>query len=574
MEVRYVIDQNNVENAFTKIHGHTDTIRRRYQVKKKTPLMKIIYLGFILCLMISVILVGCGEPEETEPSPTTSTTGPTTTATTTTATTTPPPTTPAIKTGGILKVAMPMDAMILGDPLETKQVGAIMQRAALEFLARFDSDGMLQPWLAESWTEDPDNLTFTINLKEGIKFHDGSDFNAEAVKWNWERFIADNSGYTSSVSSIETVGDYTVVVHLSAWNNALPYNMCFWAGAMVSKTAWEENGEDWGALNPVGTGPFKFVSWEPESLIVFEKYDGYWQEGKPYLDGIEFHIIADEATRTASFKAGEVDMINQATIVQTHTLAEEGNYVVADLKNGIGTRIDFLTFDAANPDSVFADIRVRQAVAHAIDRETIVDTTFYGYAVPTNQYGAPDNWAYNPNLTDYPYDPDAARALLAEAGHPSIETTITVFDNETQFTAISGMLAEVGIDAKVNLVPGGAWFQAATQGWEGILGTPSPPDGDVSTRFGFSTTTSMFCVSQLRPEENDTLVNAMTSATSFEEKKALTQAYQERIWGELVTNVALWIMDNMAVKYPYVQDDGFCMCDGHGWTPENAWLDK
>ena len=350
--------------------------------------------------------------------------------------------------------------------------------------------------------------------------------------------------------------------------------MCFWAGAMVSKTAWEENGEDWGALNPVGTGPFRFVSWEPESLIVFEKYDGYWQEGKPYLDGIEFHIIADEATRTASFKAGEVDMINQATIVQTHTLAEEGNYVVADLKNGIGTRIDFLTFDAANPDSVFADIRVRQAVAHAIDRETIVDTTFYGYAVPTNQYGAPDNWAYNPNLTDYPYDPDAARALLAEAGHPSIETTITVFDNETQFTAISGMLAEVGIDAKVNLVPGGAWFQAATQGWEGILGTPSPPDGDVSTRFGFSTTTSMFCVSQLRPEENDTLVNAMTSATSFEEKKALTQAYQERIWGELVTNVALWIMDNMAVKYPYVQDDGFCMCDGHGWTPENAWLDK
>jgi ABC-type transport system substrate-binding protein len=228
------------------------------------------------------------------------------------------------------------------------------------------------------------------------------------------------------------------------------------------------------------------------------------------------------------------------------------------------------------PGSPFADIKVRQAVAHAIDKQALVDNTFYGYATVTNQIGLPSNWAYNPNITTYPYDVDKAKALLAEANITTIDTTFTCFDNQTQWTAVAGMLAEIGINAKITMLPPGQWAETATSsGWEGFLAMPWPPDGDVSTRFTFTKTTSGIPMSYMyRPAENDALVDALTSATTFEQKKALTQAYQQRIFGDQVAAIPMWITDFMTIKYPYIMNDNFCTTSGHDWTPEDIWLDK
>jgi peptide/nickel transport system substrate-binding protein len=557
---------------------------------RNKSLVTIICICTFILILTSVLLVGCKSTtttSSTTAAPTTkatttvATTAATTVAATTTATvkptaTTAPPTTPAIKKGGTLKIAIPQDAMILGDPMETRMTGFVMQRAAIEFLGRFDSKGFLQPWLADSWTEDPANLTFTVKLKQGIKFHDGTDFNAEAVKWNWQRFITGKSGYTTKIDTIEVKDTYTVVAHLKAWDNACPYNLCYWAGGEASPTAWQQHDDKWGALNPVGTGPFKFVSWVAESKITFAKFDGYWQKGKPNLDGIQFVIIPDDTTRSAAFQAGEVDEIFNAPAAQANTLAKMNKYVVQPCKTGIGTNILMLSFDAGNANSQFTDLKVRQAVAYALDKKAIVDATLFGYGFAANQMGAPDNWGYNPDITGFPYNVAKAKSLLAEAGKSNLNTKLTTMQGtEATFTAIQGMLADAGITATLNVVSPGAWYQiASAQGWEGILQMPSPPDGDVSTRFNFTTTPNKMGISQLRPAENDKLVLQMTSAGTFAEKQALTRAYQKRIFQDIVMAVPLYVSDTIAVKYPYVKGDNFCTNSGHEWTPEDSWLDK
>jgi peptide/nickel transport system substrate-binding protein len=544
---------------------------------KNKSLVNIVSICIFILIITSILLVGCDSTTTSSSTTSTPTATATTTATTSkpTATTT-TATTPAIKKGGTLKIAINQDAMILGDPMETRMTGFVMQRAAIEYLGRFDDKGFLQPWLAESWSEDPANRTFTVKLKQGIKFHDGTDFNAEAVKWNWERFVVGKSGYTTKIDTVEVKDTYTVVAHLKSWDNACPYNLCYWAGGQASPTAWQQHDEKWGKLNPVGTGPFKFVSWVAESKITFEKFTGYWQKGKPNLDGIQFVIIPDDTTRNAAFQAGEVDEIYNATAAQANTLAKANKYVVQPCKTGVGTGILMITFDAGNSNSQFADVKVRQAVAYALDKKAIVDSTLFGYGFAATQMGAPGNWGYNTEITGFPYNVAKAKSLLAEAGKSNMSTTITTMQGtEAVFTAIQGMLAEVGINAKLNVVSPGAWYQiASAQGWEGILQMPSPPDGDVSTRFSFSTTPNKMGISQLRPVENDKLVLEMTSASTFEQKQALTRAYQKRIFQDLVMAVPLYIYDTIAVKYPYVKNDYFCTNSGHEWNPEDAWLDK
>ena len=183
-----------------------------------------------------------------------------------------------------------------------------MMGAAIEYLGRMDASETSQPWLVESWETGADAKSLTVKLKEGIIFHDGTDFDAEAVKWNWEHYMEASSTYTASIESIDVIDKYTVRANLSRPDVGIVDKLTYNAGAMVSPSAWEANGAEWAEMNPVGTGPFEFVSWNPETSMVFKKFDGYWQEGKPYLDGVEFYVITDEMTRMFSFQGGEVDV--------------------------------------------------------------------------------------------------------------------------------------------------------------------------------------------------------------------------------------------------------------------------
>ena len=224
-------------------------------MKKKPQLGKLILIVFALVLLASILVIGCAKKTTTSPT--------------------------GSQYGGILKIGMDSDARSLGDPLDTWYQTHVMGRPALEVLGRYDEQGIMTPWLAESWDEDASAMTFTIKLRKGVKFHDGTDFNAEAVKWNWQRFIDSKDEAVAAVKSIDIVDTYTIRANLSTWDNYITYNLCNYAGIMVSPTAWETNGSDWGEKNPVGTGPFQFVSWERDQSVKYKKFDGYWQKGKP-----------------------------------------------------------------------------------------------------------------------------------------------------------------------------------------------------------------------------------------------------------------------------------------------------
>jgi len=211
-----------------------------------------------------------------------------------------------IETGGVLKISVGIDANTLGHPPTlTRMHDFRFAVASVETLVRTDEAGAPVPWLAKAWKVDAQAKTITFTLEKGVKFHDGTDFNADVVKWNLEQYIASPRIELNKVESIDVVDDYTIRLNLSEFDALLLPNLAAAAGLMISPTAYQTHGQEWCQTHPLGTGPFKFVSWDRDVSIKFEQFDGYWQKGKPYLDGVEWVIIADPMVATASFLAGE-----------------------------------------------------------------------------------------------------------------------------------------------------------------------------------------------------------------------------------------------------------------------------
>ena len=212
--------------------------------------------------------------------------------------------------GGILRIAENQDGASIGYPPKLFPVVSMRQAApALEPLFRNDAAGKPMPWLATGFKEDLANKSITLTIRKGVKFHDGTDFNGEAVKWNLELAMTAKASGTERLKSIDLVDPFTVRVNLTEWDNTVISNLAQSLGLMISPTAFKKNGgEQWAAKNPVGTGPFQFVSWEKDIRTVYKRFDSYWQKGKPYLDGIEWNIMPDPLTRMMSFKKGEMDV--------------------------------------------------------------------------------------------------------------------------------------------------------------------------------------------------------------------------------------------------------------------------
>ena len=259
-------------------------------VKRKS---KFLYLNVMIGLIIAIILSGCSGSKAT------------TTDTAASSQKQEDPGKPQY--GGELKISSPIEPANLGNPPEQVGSGFLhMMTPVLETLGKFDEKGVMQPLLAEKWETDPKAKTITYYLKRGIKFHDGTDFNAEAVKWNIELFQKAKRGEVDGIKSIDVVDNSTVRVNLDKWNSSLNNALCFWI-QMISPTAYEKNGKDWAANHPVGTGAFKFDAWERGVSIKYKKNENYWQKGLPYLDGIEYKIISDPMTASAAFQQREVD---------------------------------------------------------------------------------------------------------------------------------------------------------------------------------------------------------------------------------------------------------------------------
>ncbi len=324
--------------------------------------------------------------------------------------------------GGTLIYAAGADPDSL-DPANTdSNPGEAIGRMMNNFLVRFDAKLNLVPDLATKWTTSKDGLTWSFTLRKGVKFHDGTPFNAEAVKYNFERFLGPEkplkaSLHTPIIKSVDVVDEYTVRFNLKVPFAFFLNNLAHSASAMVSPEAHKKWGRDL-TLHPVGTGPFKFVEWVRGDRIVLVRNDDYF-EGKPRLDKVIVRTVREDSARVLGLEAGDYDLIVRIPPEDVARLTRSGRVRIEAAQSNRALRIGI---NASKKP--FDDVRVRQALNNAVDKESIVKNIYQGLASVIPTMVGPLNTGYAP-LKGYPYDPAKAKKLLAEAGYPNgFKTTL------------------------------------------------------------------------------------------------------------------------------------------------------
>jgi ABC-type transport system substrate-binding protein len=323
----------------------------------------------------------------------------------------------ARKNGGILRIAGNANPSSMDPATGGSGSDHVFLYPVFDTLVEWDYATLAaRPGLAKAWVY-PDPKTLVLQLREDVRFHDGELLDAEAVKFNLDRNRSDQRSNIRadlvSVESVEVTGTHEVTLRLKEPDAALPLILSDRAGMMVSPKALQEMGERHDR-NPVGTGPMRFVSWEDGNRIVTKRNEAYWKQDRPLVDGIEFLIITDSSTRLRSVMSGQADVAYQLDGRQQQ-LIERGR----GLKGVSGSTIYVFQIYLNHSRGPLQNVKVRQAMNFAIDREAFVRATMGGAGEPAFMNLPKSHWAYDAEVAKlYSYDPERARKLLAEAGYP------------------------------------------------------------------------------------------------------------------------------------------------------------
>jgi len=339
------------------------------------------------------------------------------------------------------------------------------------------------PWLAESW-ETTDSQTWTFHLRKGVKFHDGTDFNAEAVKFNIDRWRDEKNEYRfgrafeyytsqfgadAAITDVKIVDDHTIQLVLAAPSAVLLNKLSLgFAFGINSPTAIKEQGDKYGtpAGTSVGTGPFKFVEWVPDDHITVERNDDWWGP-RPNLKSIIWRSIPDNSARFAELQAGTID---QADVVQSDlaTAAQDPNLTIYQQpSNSTG----YIAFQQCTQP--FDKKEVREAIAHAVNWAALIPAFYGDYGQSAGSFQPPAILGSNPDIKPFSYDPDMAKQLLAKAGLPDGFTTDFWYipvergyfpDSKAIAEAIAADLAKVGITVNLKTEDWGAYLDDRLQG--------------------------------------------------------------------------------------------------------------
>jgi peptide/nickel transport system substrate-binding protein len=341
----------------------------------------------------------------------------------------------------------------------------------LQRLITFDRDGERVPELAESWEDDPDSNGVIIHLRKGVKFHDGTDFDAESVRWNLQLYIdAQHSNY-ECIDRMDVVDKHTLRVKLNSSQTWFLAN-CGGAsgGFIISPAAFETHGLDWCRSHPVGTGPFQFDSYKIDACLKYLRFDDFWGD-KPYLDGIEIWMVKDHAVAAGMLERGEAE-IGRTFPIQTISALQRKGFTV---RSSQGIRCRYLTPSTINEDLPVANKKVREAFEHAIDRDAIANMLDIGTGLVVPVYQLPDSGmpGYRENY-GRKYNPAKARQLLAEAGCPDgVEITATL-QNDPDWISAGAALQDycqaVGIALKIEYATRSKVEKMDfLEGWSGYL---------------------------------------------------------------------------------------------------------
>lgn len=340
----------------------------------------------------------------------------------------------------------------------------------------------ITPALATSW-EQVDDLTWSFTLREGVQFHNGEPFTAESVRYSIERILDPNAVRFNTdyrqIGEVEVIDDYQVVIHtLTPDPNFLPKLTSL---HMVPPEYTASVSEAEFGANPIGTGPYRFVSWTLGQELVLEANDNYWN-GRPTVDRLVYRPIPEASTRLAELQAGTVDIIvglNYDAI----PLVEADPNLRAEANTG--RRTVFMHMDLLAGAEPLQDPRVRQAMSYAIDRELLIEAVLNGYGTPLATIFRPDMAGYSADFEPYPYDPERARELLTEAGYPDgfdirFMTSDGIVNKGVEVAeALGAMLGDVGIRTEI--------LPVALQVMRDMyIGNPDPAGGNVEPLFMFN----------------------------------------------------------------------------------------
>lgn len=434
-----------------------------------------------------------------------------------------------------LRLGLDVDAGTL-DPRLAQDTSAFRLRELLyNGLVYIQSDYSPAPDIAESW-ENPDDQTWIFHLKEGIQFHNGEELTAEDVKYTYdtildETFNSPSRAFYAPIQNIEVVDEYTIRFELNE-----PYGpfLSYMDMGIVPRAVAEELGEEFGS-NPVGTGPFQFVSWQRGDSIELEAFDDHFN-GAPNADEILVSIVPDNSARVVALEAGDLDFVQSPVSPQDVARMEENaEFTVARIPAAGYTYINLNT-----ADPILSDVRVRQALAHLVNRAEILSTIYQGVGQVATSPIPPGMWAYSSDIPSYDYDVEAAQALLEEAGwtpgsdgtlqkdgDPLALTIRTHSEDPDRRQVIQVLQSEfnnVGIQADTNVVEWPSFFadvqngefQVAVVGWLNLTN----PDRAMYRQF---TTDGDANYGSYQNEEVDQLLQDARASLSQDEARELYQ---------------------------------------------------
>ncbi|WP_042221318.1 glutathione ABC transporter substrate-binding protein [Oceanobacillus manasiensis] len=414
-----------------------------------------------------------------------------------------------------------------------------------ETLTTLDENQEVQPLLATDW-EEVDETTWDFHLQEGVTFHDGAEFNAEVVKANFDRLmdeeIASPRAFLfEAVESVEVQDDYTVRINLEYPYAPLLANLAHSGTGIMSPDIIEEDYaqlEDGGDVdayinqNPAGTGPFKLENWDAGSQLVLSRYEDYWGENAK-LDTVVFKVVSEQSSRVAELETGTSHVAD--AIGPNNVSRVDGSEGVSVLQEP-SVSLSYVGFNAEKEP--FDDVKVRQAISMAVNKETIIDGVYNGVGIPAIGPLAPPVFGYDESVSGLEYDLDAARDLLAEAGYEDgFETTIWTNDNEQRVdtaVAIQSQLKEIGITVNIEELEWGAYLERTANGEHDmfILGwsvVTSDADYGMYPLFHSSQVGSPGNRSFLKDEELDSILEDARRATDTQERQDLYTQAQEML---------------------------------------------
>jgi peptide/nickel transport system substrate-binding protein len=444
----------------------------------------------------------------------------------------------APQTGGTLNVGLANDAKTY-DPIYSVQfTERHVLYLAFNTLVKYAPDFSIKPELATGWETSADGKRITFTLQQGVSFQDGTPFNADAVKWNIDRRMdpavasPQRELLAPIIASVDVVDPYRVAFNLTKPSPVLFSLLGERPGFMVSPTAWQKLGKDFGE-HPVGTGAFILKEWVRGTQVTLERNPNYWEKGLPYLDRIVIRDLAGSVIGVQRLLTGEVDYIGELTPTDVRPLEGRKDIALQPIKVG---RWYFLQWHVNAPP--FDNAKLRQAIAHGIDRNRLNEITMRGQGSVSDSATPDGLWWYDPAVKSYPHDPAKAKALLAEAGYPNgFEFTLStpqvaVFQQINQL--MQEQLAPIGIKLTLQPVASSEWYARVVDGTTNMTPTRwtqrADPDGLLYILFnskGFANTM------KYSNEKVDALLEQARSTYDIPTRKKLYGEIQQQVVTDL-----------------------------------------